>query len=115
MNAKRLFHARGAGAAQRGSGFLVGNIASDEDDPGGEFGAMGGDPGKDLGAIDASGGAHVGDDAMKIATLEQSQGVGTRFGRNDGISVALQDGAHQSHHVRFIFDYKHWRTSDVSA
>src|SRR5260370_34828583 len=100
MNAKRLFHARGASAAQRGSGFLVGNIAGDENDPGGEFGAMGGDPGVDLGAIDASGSAHVGDDAMKIATLEQPQGVGPGFGGNDRISVALQYRAHQSHDDR---------------
>src|SRR5216684_1445403 len=101
MNAKRLFHAGSARAAQRGSGFLVGNIASDENDPGGEFGAMGGDPGIDLGAIDPSGSAHVGDDTMKIATLKQSQGVSAGFGRNDGVSVALQDGAYQSHDGRF--------------
>src|ERR1700681_4585449 len=115
MNAKRLFHAGGAGAAQRGGGFLVGDIAGDENDSGGEFGAMGGDPGVDLGAIDASGGPHVGDDAMKIATLEQSQGVGTGFGGNDGVSVALQDGAHQSHDGRFVFNQKHWRVSGFSS
>src|SRR5258708_39714233 len=97
MNAKRLFHAGGAGAAQRGSGFLVGDIAGDENDPGGEFGAMSGDPGVDLGAIDPSGGAHVRNNAVKIAGLQQSQGVSAGFGRNHGVSVALQDGAYQSH------------------
>jgi hypothetical protein len=54
---------------------------------------MGGDPGIDLGAIDASGGAHIGDDAVKIAVLEQAQGVGAGFGGNDGIAVALENGA----------------------
>ena len=76
---------------------------------------MSGDPGVDLRTVDSSGGTHVGDDAMEIAALEQSQGVSTGFGRNHGVSVALQDGAHQGHYGRFIFNQKHRRTGGFSS
>jgi len=52
---------------------------------------------------------------MEIAALEQSQGVSAGFGRNHGVSVALQDGAHQSHNGRFIFNQKHRRTGGFSS
>jgi hypothetical protein len=55
---------------------------------------MGGDPGIDLGAIDAAGGAHVGDDAVKIAVGQQAEGFGAGFGGNDPVSVALENGAY---------------------
>jgi hypothetical protein len=57
-----------------------------------------------LGAIDAAGGAHVGDDAVKFAVGEQAQGFGAGFGGDDMIAVALQYGAHQGQDGRFIFD-----------
>src|SRR5271166_603404 len=58
---------------------------------------MVGDPGIDLGAIDASGGAHVGDHAVELASLEQAQGFGAGFGGDDTVTMALEDSAHQSH------------------
>jgi hypothetical protein len=76
---------------------------------------MSGDPGIDLGAIDASGRAHVGDDAVKIAVLEQAQGFGARFGGNDGVTVALENGTHQCHDGRFVFNQKHRRTGGFSS
>jgi hypothetical protein len=52
---------------------------------------------------------------MEIAALEQSQGVSAGFSRNHGVSMALQDGAYQSHNGRFIFNQKHRRTGGFSS
>ena len=62
-----FLHAGSAGLAQRGHGFFIGDIAGDEDDAGGQFGAVLRDPGVDVGSVHASGGAHVGDDAQKFS------------------------------------------------
>src|SRR4030088_151183 len=115
MNAERFFHTGRSGAAQRGSGFLVGDIAGDKNQAGSQLGAMSGNPGIYLGAIDASGRAHVGDDAMKIAVRQQSQCIGAGFGRNNRVSVAFENGAYQSHDGRFVFDQKHSRISGFSS
>ena len=76
---------------------------------------MRGDPGIDLGAIYTSGSTHVGDNTVKIAIGEQTQGFGAGFGGHDGVSVALQNGAHQGHHGGFVFNQKHGRTGGFGS
>ena len=73
LNTKRLLEIRRANLAQGGYGFFVGIVAGDDDYPVDKIGAIGGNPGMDLRAIDATGRAHVGNHAKKLAFFQQTQ------------------------------------------
>ena len=80
LDQERLFHARRARLLKGGYGFFVGNIAGNKNHFRRQFGTVVGDPGMDLRPIDAPRSAHVRDNALKIATRQQSQcfGAGLR-------------------------------------
>jgi hypothetical protein len=95
MDAKWLFHAGRARAAQRRSGFLVGNVAGDEDQARGEFRAIGGDPGIDLGAIDAARECACRRRRRENRRFPAGAGLQRRIrSAHDGVAMALQNGAH---------------------
>src|SRR5450755_1767633 len=115
MDAKWLFHARRARAAQRRRSFFIGNVAGDKDEATGQTWAVDGNPGINLSAIDSARSAHVGDDAVKIAGLQQAQRFRARFSRYDAVAVALKHGAHQRHDGRFVFNQQHSRSSGFGS
>ena len=65
------------------------------------------DPVVNIGAIDATGRAHVGDDAEKVSGLEAAQAIGAGLAAHDRIAAALENGAHIAHDGRLILDQQH--------
>src|ERR1700747_3306061 len=66
------------------------------------------DPVVNVGAVHTTGGAHIGDDAQKLAGCEQAHTVRTGFAANDRIATALQHGLYVAHHSGFIFNQQYW-------